>query len=91
MASGHSKRFNKADPSFLLEHRYRVVGLEGDVCSQCGSPFHPATGSDDGKYKHCGACVRSLVDGMKSMTAKRMTGGVDFYLHAQPPPDRDDS
>ena len=84
--SSHTSRFNKSDPSFMLEHRFRLKGGEGDSCCQCGSPYHPASGSDDGKYKHCGACVRSLVAGLKDMTAKRLTGGVDFYKHAFPPP-----
>jgi len=73
------------DPSFMLDNKFRIKGLDG-ACCMCGGPFHPATGSDDGRFKTCGACVRSLIAGMKDCANPRRTcSGVPFYIHAFPP------
>jgi recombinational DNA repair protein (RecF pathway) len=75
-----------ADPSFMLEHSFRVVGCV-DGCAMCGSPCHPATDSVVGGRRVCGACVRSLLQGLRECAhPARRSSGVPFYAHATPPP-----
>jgi hypothetical protein len=52
-------------------------------CSQCGGPFHPATGHQDERFKvqFCGACYRPFVKWLSGHT-KRKWGGANFYEEA---------